>query len=114
MSVRGKMFIASVEITAGQANGGGGSVKLNVVARGAENASWAQATPSGQMTLSVNNPPAFAFFRDHIGEECFIDITLADPALNDPKQHPFVVFEREGHYVNGKCLHCGLDESTHG
>jgi hypothetical protein len=63
--IRGKMFIQEVKMTAGQPQGG--SVTFGVVSRGAENASWAAATPSGSMTLYINNPLAFDFCKQHIG-----------------------------------------------
>lgn len=112
MSVRGKFFIQSVKLVAG--TNGGGSVELNVVSRGAENASWSAATPSGAITMHVSNPSAFAFFKENLGKEVYVDMALADPKLVDPREHEFVLFEQEGHYGSGKCLHCGMEEKYHG
>lgn len=108
--IRGKLFIQTVELQAGIA---GGKVNLSFVARGAENATWAAATPSGTLTMQVNNPTAFEWFKEHIGSEVFMDLALADPALNDATKHDFMKFELEGHYVDGKCVHCGQAKENH-
>lgn len=80
MGVRAKFFVQSVTIQANSTTPEGdvGSVALSAVSRGEENKEWSHYTPSGQLTMSTLNPKAFAFFRDNIGKEVFIDITLAD------------------------------------
>jgi hypothetical protein len=40
-----------------------------------ENKAFWDATPSGQITMSISNPPAFAQFEAHLGKEFYIDIT---------------------------------------
>ena len=65
--------------------GGGatqGSVKLSVVCRGPENKKWAQATPTGELTMYVNQPEAFEWFKERLGKE--LALTFEDrPALCD-------------------------------
>ena len=41
----------------------------------AENVSYAKATPTGKIELTVDNPDAFAFFEP--GREVYVDMTLA-------------------------------------
>ena len=45
---------------------------------GSENAQWSKWTPSGELTMQINNPGAFGAFK--LGAEYFIDITPALPA----------------------------------
>lgn len=44
----------------------------------AENSSFWNATPSGQITITVSNPQAFNFFE--LGEEFYVDFTHAKQA----------------------------------
>jgi len=106
--IRAKFFIRTTSAYAV----GNGSVELIPATRGAENAQWAAATPSGKIEMTINNPPAFQWFVDRLGREVYIDITEADD-FTDPKTHDFVLFEQEGHYNSGRCLHCSMDEAAH-
>lgn len=108
MSVRAKFFVKTTSAYAV----GNGSVELAPATRGAENAQWAAATPSGTVQLTINNPPAFQWFVDRLGREVYIDFTEA-PDFTDPKTHDFVLFEQEGHYANGNCVHCSQPEAAH-
>lgn len=42
----------------------------------AENKSWAKYTPSGQLTMSIDNPEAYDAFE--LGKEYFLDFTPAE------------------------------------
>ena len=108
--VRGKFFIQTVSAYAA----GNGEVIMKPATRGAENADWAAATPSGEYKMTINNPTAFDFFRDNLSQEVYIDISLVNPDLADASKHDFVLFENTNHYNNGKCLHCGQAEEFHG
>ena len=56
-----------------------GQVRLHVVTSGSpENESFFKHTPSGQLTLGILNPGAFAFFE--LGKEYMIDIIPATEA----------------------------------
>lgn len=107
--VRAKFFVQTVSAYAA----GNGEVIMKPATRGAENADWAEATPSGEYKMTINNPPAFDFFRDNLSREVYIDITLVNPDLADPTKHEFVLFAKQNHYGNGKCLHCGMPEDAH-
>lgn len=108
MSVKAKFYIKSISAYAV----GNGSVALAPATRGAENASWAAATPSGSIEMTINNTSAWDWFRDNLGREVYIDFTLA-PDFTDPKSHEFVLFDQPDHYNNGRCLHCSLGEDVH-
>lgn len=53
---------------------------------GTENKSYAQATPCGNLSLTITNPDAFPFFVP--GEEYYLDITSAKPAEPAPVPAP--------------------------
>lgn len=42
-----------------------------------DNVSWTKWTPSGELTMTVLNPNAAAFFRDNVGRDCTLTIELA-------------------------------------
>ena len=44
-------------------------VKLVVVTRGEENKEWASATPHGEITMTVGNPGAAAWFTTMLGKD---------------------------------------------
>jgi hypothetical protein len=52
------------------------SVTLQAVCRGEENKTWAAATPSGQITMNVNNGSAGGWFAERLGKD--IAITFED------------------------------------
>jgi len=45
-------------------------------ASGKENESWSKWTPSGELKLTITNPPAADFFE--IGREYYVDFTPAE------------------------------------
>jgi hypothetical protein len=113
MGVRAKFHIQSIELRPGV--GAGGEVKLQAVSRGDRNAEWASATPSGSMTMLIQNEPALAFFTDMLAvsrttgkyPEVFIDITPSSDGYPGDG-HAFVESTvSEGHYLHGKCAECG-------
>lgn len=54
-------------------------VVLQAATRGEENKSWAQYTPSGRITLTVNGP-AGSWFEEHLGEDIAITFEIAEKA----------------------------------
>lgn len=68
--VRAKFYCYSVSETVH-----GGSVDLRAVCRGEDNKKWASATPSGQITMTINNELALEFYRP--GLEYFVDFVVA-------------------------------------
>jgi hypothetical protein len=111
MAVRGKFYVAKVELFPGQA---GGAVTLNAVVRGARNASWSAATPSGEIRMHISNPSAHQWFMDMLQKrnapEVYVDFTEA-PNAEIGDGHPFVDNGLpEGDYRYGKCADCDLPE----
>lgn len=60
MSVKAKFFVSNLVNPDGAT---AAQVGLTAVCRGIENAMWAQATPSGSITMYVKNDPAFEQFE---------------------------------------------------
>ena len=105
MSVRGKFFIKTCSAHAV----GNGSVELAAATRGSENKQWAAASPSGSISLAINNKPAWDFFMDNVGREVYVDFTLAaDPDA----PHPFEEETTENHYNRGRCVRCSGNEDA--
>jgi hypothetical protein len=44
-------------------------VKLQAVTRGEHNRSWASATPSGTLTMTIRNESAASWFTERLGKE---------------------------------------------
>jgi len=107
--IRGKFFVK--EITATAAGGPiQGTVKLGVVSRGAVNRSFAEATPSGEISMYISNPAAYEFFRDRLGKEFYVDFTEYTPVVDDG--HAFAE-TGPNHYNAGKCSECGGAADAH-
>ena len=113
MSVRAKFYVQEVI----KRGGPGGEVRLGAATRGARNTEWSQATPSGSMTMQINNPPAFEFFEQllarnaEFGHYPEVDIEIAVSADNG-RDHEFQA-SPDGHYNAGRCVACGASEEGH-
>ena len=55
-----------------------GKVTLRPVTRGEANAIWASATPSGEMTMTINGS-AMSWFEERLGSEISIRLEDAPP-----------------------------------
>ena len=114
MSVKAKFFVQGAEHSTGaDPENMQGSVKLQAVCRGASNAQWASATPSGQLTMYITNPPAFRYFHDRIGKE--VSLTI-DDAKNDPATHDFVEpdpIAEDISWMKDTCGECGKPRAEH-
>lgn len=109
MSVRARFYIA--EITKSAHNPGASQVTLSAVSRGDQNKTWAKATPSGQIKMTINNEPAASWFENRLGEDCDITFT-AVPTLIPGDGHPFRSADvPAGHYLSGACGDCGYRPS---
>jgi hypothetical protein len=51
-------------------------VKLIVATRGEENKEWASATPQGEITMTIGNPEAAAWWDERLGKD--ISVTFED------------------------------------
>lgn len=111
---KAKFYVERVEMM-GHAKGKSGNVVLKAVSRGAENAMWASASPSGEMKMYVANPAGFQWFVDRLGQE--VSLTMCS-ALIDPATHAFQGLEYDEdipHAIGATptCVHCGMPESAH-
>jgi len=118
--VRAKFFVSACEAVAASANQPGpqGNVTLKAVSRGAENSSWASATPTGTLTMYVSNPSGFAWMQSRLGKEVYMDFTDVDPSIYDPTNHEFIEHPYKGvegmtSYYTERCAQCGGTEDEH-
>lgn len=61
------------------------AVVLQAATRGEENKAWAQATPSGQVTMHINNGAAGEWFEQMLGKD--VTITFAEAAEAPPTRY---------------------------
>lgn len=54
-------------------------VTLHAVSRGEHNKTWAQATPSGEIKMTIKNESAAAWFTDRLGAEIEVTFALVPP-----------------------------------
>lgn len=54
------------------------TVKLQAVSRGEHNKTWAAATPSGHIEMTIRNEGAAAWFVNRLGKEVSVQFTPAD------------------------------------
>lgn len=52
-------------------------VTLNAVSRGEHNKTWARATPSGEIKMTIKNESAASWFMDRLGSEIEVSFTPA-------------------------------------
>lgn len=113
-SVVGCFYVSEVRLSPG--NGGSqGSVKLNVVSRGARNSSWSAATPSGEITMHVSNPTAFEEFVKAVQSPDrpeYLVYFVPRPVPRALDGHAFAP-SPEGHYNAPRCADCGEESSAH-
>jgi hypothetical protein len=74
MAVAARFYVA--EVTRRAWNAGALSVIMQPVTRGAENKSWAAATPTGKIELTIQNEAAATWFDDRLAKE--VAITFED------------------------------------
>lgn len=118
MTVRGKFNIAGITLLPGK--DAGIQVNLNAVCRGDRNATWARATPSGTIQMTVNNPAAADWFLQQLElsrksgryPEIFIDMARSTDGYPGDG-HAFRLFDTQGYsYGEGTCGECGLSKDA--
>lgn len=81
MAVRARFYVATITQHASAALAGYaepapvGEVVMRPVTRGADNAEWASATPSGEYRMTVRGS-AYPWFAERLGRE--VSITIED------------------------------------
>lgn len=81
MAVKARMYVSKIEKFA--YNPDHLTVQLTAVSRGEENKSWAAATPSGSVTLTINNPKAAAWFEERLAK----DVVITFESTDDTREH---------------------------
>lgn len=113
-TTRAKFYVTGLTLLPG-ANAGV-KVSLSAVSRGDRNASWATATPSGMMEMTINNPGAVAWWDQFMRSardtgkqpELFIDIYPSTDGWPGDG-HAFRLADiAEGVYGHGSCGECGM------
>lgn len=77
MSVRAKFYVTTIEPYHG---GKGGTVKLRPVYSADpahENKAFWDATPTGEISMQINNPQGFQYFTDRLNDEFYVEFTKA-------------------------------------
>jgi hypothetical protein len=105
-----RFYVSEVTVSA-HAPEGAAQVKLQAVSRGDQNRQWASATPSGQITMTINNEPAASYFRDRLGRD--IEVAFKEVPVHTPGDgHPYRPSEAPPgtYYSAPKCGDClGLE-----
>jgi len=118
-AVTARFHISEITLTP---NMKGGKVTLKPVSRGDRNAKWAEATPSGELSMYVSDLSGFQWFFDLLeaskkGEVRYpeVDIVMtvsnqAEPADGHPFREPAY---GPGTYYSDKCGECGGEAAAH-
>jgi hypothetical protein len=113
-TTRAKFYLTGLTLLPGK--DAGIQINLSAVARGDRNASWAKATPIGQLSMTVNNLAAAEQWDEFMRTaratgkqpEVFIDISPSEDGWPGDG-HPFRLSDvAEGEYGHGKCSECGM------
>lgn len=111
---RARFYVASTEeFGTPDANGQcSGKVTLSAVSRGDQNKEWASATPSGTLTMHINNPPAFEAIRGIQRAGMDVDLVLTPVHVKRPEDgHPFrqsTADSGTAYGGEGRCGDCGF------
>lgn len=114
MATRAKFFISGLTLLPGK--DAGVKVDFQAVSRGDRNAGWAAATPIGQMTMTIQNPAAVAWWEEFMQSaratgrqpELYVDIAPSEDGWPGDG-HKFRLGDfPENHYAHGNCGDCGL------
>lgn len=92
--VTARFYVAEVNRFAGEVQAGYAkpapriAVKLRVVSgnRAPENAQWASATPQGEVTMTVGNPEAAAWFDSMLGRDVAITFEAREDVDGEPAE----------------------------
>lgn len=107
-TVRAKLYVSGIgrDVNAPDSI----NVHLAAVTRGDDNKTWAEASPSAEFRMTINNPSAAAFFV--LGQELYVTFERAEvkPLLSDG--HAFEpVGDQE--WSKTRCKLCGCRKASH-
>lgn len=110
MGVEARFYVSLIEKSAYAHNN---KVTLTAVSRGDQNRQWASATPSGTVTMTINNESAAAWFEALLGKDVAVTFT-AVPVLAVDDGHAYRKADvPDGHYMSGMCGDCGQRKTGH-
>lgn len=111
--VQARFYVAEITQSA-YGPPGAASVKLQAVSRGDQNKDWASATPSGTITMTINNPPAAKYFADALGKDVAVTFRLVDVATPEDG-HAYRPSEAPAGsvYSAPNCGECGRPQDMH-
>jgi len=112
MGTRAKFYVSALTSYPGLS--AGVKVSMAAVSRGDTNASWATATPIGQLEMTVNNPAAVTWWENFMQAaratgrppEVFLDITPSTdgwPGDGHPFRESVHAAGISGHGMCGEC-----------
>lgn len=78
MAVQARFYVSEMKRQA--YNPDAVTITMTAVSRGEHNKIWASATPSGQITMTINAQGAAAYFVDRLGKEIAVSF---EEALQD-------------------------------
>jgi hypothetical protein len=106
MSVAARFYVAEITQSA-HGPKGAAAVKLQAVSRGDQNRQWAEATPSGTITMQINAAEAAAWFFGRLGEDVSV-LFEAAPIAVPGDGHPYRASEAAPgtYYAAPKCGDC--------
>lgn len=113
MRLRAKFYITGLTLLPGN---NGVKLDLSAVSRGDRNAEWATATPTGTMSMVINNPAAAQQAEDFMQAarrsgkqpEVFVDLNPSEDGWPGDG-HKFRLADiPKGIYGHGMCGECGL------
>lgn len=121
MHLKAKFYISGVTLLPGTQ---GVKLDMSAVARGDRNASWAQATPCGNVTMTINNPSAARQVEDFMQAarqtgrqpEMFLDLAPSTDGWPGDGHGYRAADIPEGVYGHGRCGECSMsqdDEKAH-
>lgn len=76
MTVTARFYVERIERHA--YNPSHATVHLQAAGRGEQNKAWSQATPSGTVTMQVNNPAAADWFAARLGQDLAVTFEALD------------------------------------
>lgn len=113
MPIAARFYVAKIT-TSAYGPKGAAAVELQAVSRGDQNKDWASATPSGTITMQINNAPAAQWFADRLGDD--IAVLFDAVAVAHPEDgHAYRVSEAPpgSVYSAPNCGECGKPEEPH-
>lgn len=115
MTVEARFYVTK----ASETNGGKtGIIEMSAISRGDQNSHWAQATPCANLSMTINNLPAFEQMREWMRQGKDVRVILEPVVPFIPGDgHAFrqgvSAFPDDYHAAPGTCGDCGVYSKYH-